>query len=411
GITLTTRVLARGLLSRVLDGPPEASPWPTPSATGHAAETQLFDELTRTLLPANLPKSLRISRADRREALDEAASLIHEVGLEDFGVWCDLVTLGGTRALATSPASPEGAHIALLEFLFERAEAVVEDLDPLLAVERDASFWEFSRWSASPPPGAMVGEVADFSRTVREQEYSLADRNTIALGTSVIAELARDSGFAELFPRQHRMATALTESVVDVFDIVSREGVRTTFRSLSDNRTFQVREHMDEIQYRSGWIAAGRLLPFDDDTYLRSPGMLFFKPQLAEETRAATRLFDGMRATMTPSLAIEAFISSAMFGVPVPREVKPARSRGDARTLLEMIDDIVADAELDEESVSSDLYYVPGHRTETSSPHSGIRLDSTVQGYMAALERQATGGGQGRQQRARTPKRRGKRRR
>jgi len=49
---------------------------------------------------------------------------------------------------------------------------------------------------------------------------------------------------------------------------------------------------------------------------------------------------------------------------------------------------------------------------ESSAPRAGgVRLDETVQTYMTALDQQATGGGQGRQQRPRTPKRKGKRRR
>ncbi|MDF2771880.1 MAG: hypothetical protein K0S86_1374 [Geminicoccaceae bacterium] len=414
GITLTTRVLARGLLSRALNRQPETSSWLNPSAgsAGGGDEARLLDDLTRTLLPANLPKPMRLSRADRREAFEEAASLIREVGLEEFDMSCDLATRDGGTELFAYPLSPEGAHIALLEYLFHRAEAEAEDLDPFLAVERDASFWEFSRWSVSPPPGHMLVEVNEFPRTVREQEYSLVERSTITLGTPVIAELANDVGFAELFPRQHRLATALTESFVDVFECMALEGSRATMRSLTGGRTFQVHEHMKPIQYVPGWIAAGRLLPFDDDTYLRSPGMLFFKPHDPADMQSSARAFDGIRAGMSPALAIEAFISSAMFGVAVPREVKPARSRADARTLLAMIDAIVADAELDRESPSSEMYYVPGHHMESSSPRAGgVRLDETVQTYVAALDQQATGGGQGRQQRPRTPKRKGKRRR
>ena len=414
GVSLTTRVLARGLLARALNRQPGASPWlnPPPALARGGDEGELLDDLTRTLLPANLPKPMRQSRVDRREAFEEAASLIREVGLEEFDVSCDLVTWDGTTELFAYPLSPEGAHVALLEYLFQRAEAEAEDLDPLLAVERDASFWEFSCWSVSPPPGPLLVVVNEFPRTVREQEYSLVERSTIALGTPVIDELAHDVGFAELLPRQHRLAAALTESFVDVFECLTLEGSRATMRSLSDGRTFQVHEHMKPIQYMPGWIAAGRLLPFDDDTYLRSPGMLFFKPHDPADMQSSVRVFDGLRATVSPALAVEAFISSGMFGVPVPREVKPARSRADAHTLLAMIDDIVADAELDREEPSSDVYYVPGHHRESSSPRAGgIRLDETVQAYIAALDQQATGSGQGRQQRPRTPKRKGKRRR
>jgi len=79
GVALTTRVLVRALLAHVLDRQ-------LPRARGRSgvegeSEDVLLDGLSQPLLPANLPEPFRLSRADRREAFEEAAFLIREVGL------------------------------------------------------------------------------------------------------------------------------------------------------------------------------------------------------------------------------------------------------------------------------------------------------------------------------------------
>lgn len=420
GLALTTRVLARELLARALDRRPTQRGVSLLSAESAEddADPAVLDKLVEFLLPANLPDAIRPSRQGRREAFGETAWLVREVGLEEFDVSCDLATsAGGTPELFAYSRSPASAHVALLEYLFQRAEGVVENLDPLLAAERDASFWQFSRWSASPPPGRGWVEVTEFTGSVREQEYSLAERRTVTLGTSVMSELARDEGFAELFPRQHRMAAALAASFVDVFECVGLEGTRATLRSIRDGRTVDVHEHMEPITYAPGCIAMGRLLPFDGDLHLRSPGMLFIEPDESTHVKAAVEAFGDARATSSPALALEAFISSAVFGVRVPRSVKPARSKAEARALLAVIDDILGDAELervrdDVPRVRDELYYTPGlHADSGGTGDAGIRLDATLQAFMAALEDQAAGGGRERHQRPRTKKRKRKRRR
>ena len=117
-------------------------------------------------------------------------------------------------------------------------------------------------------------------------------------------------------------------------------------------------------------------------------------------------------------MRLEAFISSGVFNVGVPREVKPARSRADARELLAMIEDMLledklADAEPAPEPVPNEAYYVPHrHDDEGAMDGGAVRIDSTLEAFMAALAEQAAAGGEReRKRRPRTKKKQGKRRR
>ena len=137
--------------------------------------------------------------------------------------------------------------------------------------------------------------------------------------------------------------------------------------------------------------------------------------------KAAVEAFGEASATEPPALALEVFISADVFGVSVPRAVKPARSRADARSFLAMIEDIVGDAALDRvgdvdvTALRPEIYYTPGLHTDSGAAGGGggggIQLDATLQLFMAALEEQAAGRGHEPNKRARTKKRKGKRRR
>ena len=59
-----------------------------------------------------------------------------------------------------------------------------------------------------------------------------------------------------------------------------------------------------------------------------------------------------------------------------------------------MIDDLLPAAELEDESLPVDLYFVPGHPTDRGTAGNRTRqLDATISAYVAALEKQAAGSG------------------
>ena len=308
-IAVANRALARALISRALGRESTVTPNAEhlPGSDEADAERRALDDIARKLLPTDLPSPRRSARADRRAAFDEAAYLIQEIGLEEFDLSCDLVTSrDDVTELWTYPVSPTSAHVALTEFLYDRAEAVAMD-DDTLATERGACAWEFSRWSVAPPPGRIPPEMADFPRDVREQEYSLVDHPSVALGSPILVDVATRGDFAELYPRQHTMAVALERSFVDVFVCESVSGSDVRLRSIRSDLTFEVRDHMEPVVYRPGWIAMGRLLPFDVDgsAHLRSPGMMFFPPAEPGLAEAAAESFEKLSETLPPALALE----------------------------------------------------------------------------------------------------------
>jgi hypothetical protein len=347
-ITIRTRELARALIARVLDRdihPVEQ--YYVPGASHHEDEVEgaTLDEFDPSpLLPLAHP-ALQPSRTELKAAFEDAEFLLREVGLEVFDVSLGLEAVGdGTYELIAVAVPPESACVELLEFVFNRAEGLAREVNPVLATERDASSFEFSRWSVAPAPGRAASDVASFARYVREQEYSLVDRATITLGTSVMQKLADDQLIGELWPpRQQRMAVALTTSVVGVFECVALDGNRATLKSVRDGSTYLVHEHTEPIEYSIGWVAAGRLVPFDGDLYLRSPGMVFAQPRGVDLARAAANDVGRLEGTLPPALALEAFISTAMMGVNVPRAMKPLRSKADARAALAELELILAD--------------------------------------------------------------------
>lgn len=345
-VGLTTRVLARQLLEQVLGRKPVARA-PNDVADSPQADAlsqrEMLDELSASIRASHSHGDIKLSRAERQDAVDQAGATLEELGLEEFDALCMLVEgRNGTFELETIGVSPETAHSGLIEILFDRAESVVA-ADPLLAVERLASQWEFSCWSAPPTPGVSL-DGGSFTLNVREQEYSLARRPTVALGSSLLGEIATDEVFAESFPRQHRMAQALVQSFVGVFECIALDGHRATFRSVRDGQTFEVYEHMVPAAYRRGYVALGRLIPFEGALHLRSPGMMFSGPPIEPMATETANAFNELCATLPPDLALEAVIARTVFEVRVPREVKPAQSRAVARELLEELVELLIDA-------------------------------------------------------------------
>ena len=356
-VRLTNRLLAIDLLARALGRPPIRRLQPpaddAPDDADESIEPMILDRLVRSLLSETGEAPPPLSRAERDNAVDDAAYLIREVGLEEFDALCDVIVgETGEDELFTQPISPERAHTLLLEFVYSRAEASMVMAEPLLLCEWDASTFEFSRYSVAPPPGRADTDESRYARRVRESEYVLADRTTVTLGMTMMDDLAMDGAFAELFPRQHRMAKALATSFVDVFECVGIDGTNVTLRSVSTATTYTISEDLDPIEYSVGWTAAGRLIPFEGG-HIRTEGMIFSPPGKPDIARAA-EIFNQLEETLPPALAIEAFISSAMFGVKVPREMKPARSRADAREILSELLDVIAESQVSPTTSAAD---------------------------------------------------------
>lgn len=237
----------------------------------------------------------------------------------------------GGRLLATMPVSVEQAHVWLSGALYEKVEAWVED-DPLIYLERAASAWWLSRWRGARP---LAGD--DFAQGVREQEFSLVERPLRCLGVSAMEHLVEEKLLRGIGPRQQRMAAHLLQSQAGVWTVKAREDGRAVLLAAWDGTPYEVREHAtpQDNSYGPGYVALGRLIPFGDGTWLRSPGM-FMMSFGARSTALARDLARGM-AAQAEHMPVEAVLEAAAYTLAgvrgLPRAVPPAPTPDDAASL------------------------------------------------------------------------------
>ena len=293
----------------------------------------------RRTLQETIPR--RTPRRTNREALSAAAHAIREAGLEAHDA--DLLlgtTPEGAQVIVWHPVPPETAHVWLLEPLYEHVEAAVL-LDPLLDLERRASAWWFERWT---PARERPDET--FPRGVREQEWSLVERRTLRLETPVMAAYSESPAFGDLPARQQAMACALAGSFAGVFTVRDRRESEVTLEDVTGGQRYLVHEHNEEIAYHPGYLALGRLIPFGPGRYLRSPGMAFLAlpdPALAHELGGH---LERSADELGPAIAVEILISMLLGAKGLPRKVRAAASRTEARALLQELQETLEETGL-----------------------------------------------------------------
>ena len=356
--------------------------------TANEASIQALGSITSLLDTAHV----RIDDARREAALATVATLIREAGLEYHDLDCKLGTdqQTGSLVVAAFPVKPATAHVWLLESLFARLDAFILRDDDLVR-ERAASAWYFSRWSVT-----KKGKLADsgaFAREVREQEWSIVYRDTLTLGIPVLSAFISDEGFADVPPRQQRIARALERSFTDVFEIESVRDDRVTLHRVRGGRRYEVHEHHPSGAIAPGLILVGRLIPFDDHLWLRSPGTLAFPPRSDDDASILARSLDLAEESgvLPEPIAIEGILSVVLFDAKPPSNHPPASSATEARTILdeanEWLDDLGlrtevrredAPVELQKQMASSDVIFYE------------MEVDVTVQEWMSALFSQAS---------------------
>jgi hypothetical protein len=267
------------------------------------------------------------------EALAEAGALLREQALEhhtfDLQVATERDT--GARLLVGIPVSVEQAHIWLSGSLYEKVESWVRE-DPLAATERLACHWWLHRWRGPRP---LAGD--EFAAGVREQEFALVERPLRCMGLSPLGYLVAEGLLEDVGPRQRHMAEQLLHSVADVWLVQSRSGHDAVFVDPLDGTRYRVREHAttSDNSYGPGFLAVGRLIPFGNDGWLRSPGtfMLSFGD---ESVRVARSLAEHLRSQMVrmPAPAVLEALTHTLCGATgLPRDVPPAPTPDDAAGL------------------------------------------------------------------------------
>jgi hypothetical protein len=259
-------------------------------------------------------------------------------------------------------------------------------------LERMASQWFFDRFS-TPGSGKHAQEL-NFTRGVREQEWSFADRRTIALDAPIVQAIVDDAEGPPIPERQRRMAKHLMGSIPSVFLVDRQRWGVATFRDLATDRTFEVDDRGRELQYEAGYGGFGRLIPFEDGIWLRSPGMILFEPPSQEGLVEVARTIAEL--DMPPAIAIEAAISAVVLRDPkVPRYVSPSRTRPEAELRLAIIGEELArrgilpsQLEMDGLPDPQDNFFSTPPITEPGEAH---EIDEVWAEYLVALIAMAEG--------------------
>ncbi|HEV2129837.1 MAG TPA: hypothetical protein VGR27_01960 [Longimicrobiaceae bacterium] len=266
----------------------------------------------------------------RSATLTEIDDLLREVGLEELDGDLHLAyEQDGTPVLASLRVPPETAHVWLLSRLYPRVELALRG-DPLLSLERRASRWWFERWSSTQ---SRRGEW-QFTWQVREQEYSLVERETVALEVPILTAFRAQEFFAAVPPRQQRLAEMLDGSFAGIFVVREHESDRLVLENAADGQHYTVHEHNPEMDYQLGFMGLGRLLPFGDDRYLRSPGMAFLESPGPEVIPKLAEGLKQVEESVGPGIAVETFLATLTNRTRVPRRVLAASSPREAKELL-----------------------------------------------------------------------------
>ncbi|HEU0079968.1 MAG TPA: hypothetical protein VFQ76_20140 [Longimicrobiaceae bacterium] len=345
-IALVAENLARDVVLRALGR--EAHP--ADMARGiAAAQVEVLRELAAEE-GASLPATLADLPPDY---LGEVAAILSEAALE----YAEHEVLLGTQAedglvLFLSPVTAAQAHVRMLEPMYERIEDWVAE-DDLRLMERAAARWWFARWT---PPGRMEEHL--FARGVREQEFALVDRPFLALEDRTAIEHLADTEELDGFPpKQRHMAMQLLESVVGVWEVLERSGADAVLRAPLDGKIYPVKEHAPEDHYGAGFLALGRLIPFGDGTWLRSPGAVFFPADSPHQARAFAEALGQDVSDLPVVVTVEALISTMVSRSrpKLPREVRPAPSAAEAEELLEEMQQLMREAGLTREATRDEL--------------------------------------------------------
>jgi len=338
---------------------------------------------------------LRLTNRRREDALGDAAAVIREIGYEYGDRECMLATdREGADVIAIVRVARPTAYASLLGRLMQRADSHMAT-DEALTLERAASTWYFYRWS----DGAWEADGADaeFPRSVREHEWSTVSRDTLALDEPVIASLARvsDDGDDDVPPRQRFLADAYAMSTIGIFEVMSVDGRRMTVRDVQDDRTFVVHEHNTEVNLFPGLVILGRLIPIDDGEWLRSPGTLILVPEDDGYIEELASTLATVSEHLPTPIALEALISSKLYGAAVPVDGLAAPTIEIARATLVDAAEVLVDLGLLGEMPDGDV--PPDLLEQMDSPAlgmAGLDADAPMVEWLAALMSQVALGDQ-----------------
>ena len=277
----------------------------------------------------------RTTRRARKDAFGDAGRVIREKGLEHDRL-CILATDRDDRnVIVVDRVTPPVAYTWQIEDLFQRAEAFV-DADDNLALERAASAWFFECWSEG-----SEADDTDFSHMVREQEWSLVSRDTLSLDEPAIASFAVDQKPDDVPLREQQLATGYLRSSVGIFEIVAVEGPYVTVRDATNGQTHRYYEHNEEADPSPGLLILGRMIPLDQEMWLRSPGAIIITSMADDYSAFLSQTLTKFSEDLPTPIALEALISIVIFEATVPSPRLPAPTIAAAHATLAAVDDML----------------------------------------------------------------------
>jgi len=339
------------------------------------AHRALLNEMFGERVFRTIPKALRHVRQSHLMAM---ASALREQALEyhdsELLVGQDR---GGAMVAFTAPATAAQAHVWLLGALYERVEGWIEE-SGAPALEREASRWLYERWR-----GARAVRGDEFARGVREQEFSLVEREIITLGASAVEHVRAERLLGDAGPKQRRMAAALPDSLCGVWEVAGRSAGWTELRHPLGGWPIRVADHAPELRYGAGDVMLGRLIPLDAETWLRSPGAAVIPGMGRGFARTLAEGLEQSSGALPDQVLVEAAIQTALGVRGLPREVRP-RVNPDAaaeilRVLREALEAAGAAERVDPGDVPSDLPSMPD--TEVYR----FEVDIVLNDYIGAL--------------------------
>lgn len=356
------------------------------NADGKAARDAERSAAIESIKAAMQRAHFRATRRTRNDMFGDVGRVIRETGLHLHNLLCILATDRDDRNIMVIDRIPAPtAHAWLIEDLFQRAEAFVA-VDENLSVERDASAWLFDCWSDGSEEGDP--SYTDFPRMIREQEWSLVSRDTLSLDEPVIASFAIDHEPDDVPLREQQLATGYLQSTVGIFEIVAVDGPHVTVRDVSTGQTHRYYEHNGDANPYSGLLILGRMIPLENDLWLRSPGAMIITSAADDFPAVLAKTLTDFCENLPTPIALEALISLAVYGATVPDPRLPAPTIAAAHATLAAVDDMLEaigvfddeDDELSEGSVAE--------RNDAEFERFQQRLDQSMSDWIGALNAQ-----------------------
>jgi hypothetical protein len=329
----------------------------------------------------------RTTRRARKDALSDAARLIQEIGLERHDLRCVLATDHDERSAIVVDRVPSSVADAwLIETLFQRMEAFVA-ADENLAVERDASAWFFECWSDDA--SADDSAYTDFSRMIREQEWSLVSRDTLSLDEPVVSSFTIDQARDDVPPRQQRLATAYAQSTVGIFEVMAVDGPTVTVRDVGNGQTHRYHEHNEDAKPYPGLLILGRMLRVEDDLWLRSPGAIIISSVADDYSAFLSKTLTTFSEDLPTPIALEALISLSVYQATVPVSRLPVPTIAAAHDALAAVDGMLeAIGVFDDEDDDNLLTESVEQRDAAEQERFEQRVDQALGAFIGALNDQ-----------------------